>query len=105
MIAGQRLQTDYFRQCGTPADVESPIRTKTNPGPAALVPASGGAQSCKPGTATRATLSATLFGRSAFMVGPDSEMIPYTPEEFIAIGQKELAWCDVEMKKASREMG
>lgn len=39
------------------------------------------------------------------MVGPDSEMIPYTPEEFIAIGQKELAWCDVEMKKASREMG
>ena len=34
-----------------------------------------------------------------------SEMIPYTPEELIAIAQKELAWCENEMKKASRELG
>ena len=32
-------------------------------------------------------------------------MIPYTPEQLIAIANKEFAWCEVEMKKASREMG
>ena len=33
------------------------------------------------------------------------EMIPYTPEELVAIANKEFAWCDKEMLKASREMG
>ncbi len=33
------------------------------------------------------------------------EMIAYTPDELIAIANKEFAWCDVEMLKASREMG
>ncbi len=33
------------------------------------------------------------------------EMIPYTPEELIAIAEKEFAWCEEEMIKASREMG
>jgi hypothetical protein len=33
------------------------------------------------------------------------EMIPYTPEELIAIANKEFAWCDAELLKASREMG
>lgn len=32
-------------------------------------------------------------------------MIPYTPEELIAIAEKEFAWNDAEMVKASREMG
>ena len=32
-------------------------------------------------------------------------MIPYTPEELIAIAETEYAWCETEMKKASREMG
>ena len=32
-------------------------------------------------------------------------MIPYTPEELIALAEKEFAWCDREMLKASREMG
>ena len=39
------------------------------------------------------------------MVELASEMIPYTPEELIAIGWKELDWCENEMKKASRELG
>jgi uncharacterized protein (DUF885 family) len=39
------------------------------------------------------------------MVELAAEMIPYTPEELIAIGWKELAWCENEMKKASRELG
>ncbi|HTJ10596.1 MAG TPA: DUF885 family protein [Dinghuibacter sp.] len=33
------------------------------------------------------------------------EMIPYSPGELIAIANKEFAWCDREMLKASREMG
>ena len=32
-------------------------------------------------------------------------MIPYTPEELIAIANQEFAWCENEMKRASREMG
>jgi uncharacterized protein (DUF885 family) len=33
------------------------------------------------------------------------EMIPYTPEELIDIANREFAWCDKEMEKASHEMG
>ncbi len=45
------------------------------------------------------------IGRDALMLELAAEMIPYTPEELIAIGWKELAWCENEMKKASRELG
>ena len=45
------------------------------------------------------------IGREGLMVELASEMIPYTPEELIAIANKELDWCESEMKKASREMG
>ncbi len=33
------------------------------------------------------------------------EFIPYTPEDLVAIANKEFAWCDAEMLKASHEMG
>jgi len=33
------------------------------------------------------------------------EMIPYSPQELIAIAERELAWCEAEMRKAAREMG
>jgi uncharacterized protein (DUF885 family) len=33
------------------------------------------------------------------------ELIPYTPDELVAIANKEFAWCEAEMLKASREMG
>ena len=45
------------------------------------------------------------IGREALISELRSEMIPYTPEEIIAIGQKEMAWCENEMKKASRALG
>ncbi len=45
------------------------------------------------------------IGREALMADLASEMIPYTPEELIAIANKELDWCESELKKASREMG
>ena len=34
-----------------------------------------------------------------------AEMIPYSAEELIAIGEREFAWCEGEMKKAAAEMG
>lgn len=45
------------------------------------------------------------IGREALLSELQSEMIPYTPEELIAIAQKEMAWCENEMKKASRDLG
>ncbi len=33
------------------------------------------------------------------------EYIPYTPQELIAIGERELAWCDAELARAAQEMG
>lgn len=33
------------------------------------------------------------------------EMIPYTPEELIAIAEREYAWCEERMIEASRELG
>ena len=32
-------------------------------------------------------------------------MIPYTPEQLIALAENEFAWCEAEMRKASRQMG
>lgn len=45
------------------------------------------------------------IGRDGLLAELRAEMIPYTPEELIAIANKEFAWCEGEMKKAAREMG
>ncbi|HET6204627.1 MAG TPA: DUF885 family protein [Planctomycetota bacterium] len=45
------------------------------------------------------------IGREALVEDLAHEGIPYTPEELIAIGERELAACEAEMKKAAREMG
>jgi uncharacterized protein (DUF885 family) len=45
------------------------------------------------------------IGREALMSELAYEMIPYTPEELMAIANKEFEWCEAEMKKASRELG
>ena len=44
-------------------------------------------------------------GRAELIRQLKYEMIPYTPEELIDIANKEFAWCDKEMLKASHEMG
>lgn len=44
-------------------------------------------------------------GREELMRQLKFEMIPYTPEQLVLIANKELAWCDREMEKASKEMG
>ena len=44
-------------------------------------------------------------GRLGLIQDLQDEMIPYTPEELIAIAEKEFAWCEAERKKASQQMG
>jgi hypothetical protein len=44
-------------------------------------------------------------GRQGLILDLQDEFIPYTPEQLIALAEKEFAWCEVEMKKASRQMG
>lgn len=45
------------------------------------------------------------IGRDALLQELDFEMIPYSPEELIAIGEKEFAWCEAEMKRTAAKMG
>lgn len=44
-------------------------------------------------------------GREAIMNMLEYEMISYTPEELIELANREFAWCQREMIKASRELG
>lgn len=53
----------------------------------------------------RVTIIGDPIGREALLQELQYEMIPYTPEELIEIANKEFAWCEAEMKKASRELG
>lgn len=45
------------------------------------------------------------IGRTELLRQLQYEMIPYSPEELVEIANKEFAWCDAELLKASREMG
>jgi hypothetical protein len=44
-------------------------------------------------------------GDDALVESLRAAMIPYTPDELIALANKEFAWCDREMLRASEEMG
>jgi dipeptidyl aminopeptidase/acylaminoacyl peptidase/uncharacterized protein (DUF885 family) len=44
-------------------------------------------------------------GREALLADLAAEMVPYTPEELLAIAEKEFLWCEAEMKRAARDMG
>lgn len=44
-------------------------------------------------------------GREGLIFDLSEEMIPYTPEQLIALANKEFAWCEEEMRKASRALG
>ena len=57
------------------------------------------------GAANPETIIGDPIGREALMVDLQHEMIPYTPEELIALAEKELSWCQNEMTKAAAEMG
>ncbi|MEN3329309.1 MAG: hypothetical protein V7638_4116 [Acidobacteriota bacterium] len=93
---------------------EGAAQTQAGPnrGPGGGGPTGGGFQSgsqraagnpARPGDSS--DIVGDPIGREALLVELRSEMIPYTPEEIITIGEKEMAWCENAMKKASRELG
>ncbi|WP_338840960.1 DUF885 family protein [Flavobacterium ginsenosidimutans] len=45
------------------------------------------------------------IGREELIRQLQTEFMSYSPEELVAIANKEFAWCDAELLKASREMG
>ncbi|MCZ6596462.1 MAG: DUF885 family protein [Planctomycetota bacterium] len=45
------------------------------------------------------------IGRKALLVDLAYEMIPYSPEELVAIGEEQFTWCEAEMLRASNELG
>ncbi len=45
------------------------------------------------------------IGRGALELDLKHEFIPYAPEQLVAIGEAEFAWCEAEMRKAANEMG
>lgn len=45
------------------------------------------------------------IGREALLSELAFEMIPYTPEELIAIAERELAWCRAEQARAAADLG
>ena len=84
-------------------------QTVTTPGPGSPgSPGASGLSGARPNVARAGDASDIVgdpIGREALLVELRSEMIPYTPEELIAIAEKEMAWCENEMKKASRDLG
>jgi hypothetical protein len=53
----------------------------------------------------KTTVIGTPVGREALLAQLNAEMIPYSPEELIALARQQMAWCKQEMLRASREMG
>jgi uncharacterized protein (DUF885 family) len=53
----------------------------------------------------RETIIGQPIGADALRKALDHAWIPYTPAELIAIGERELAWCDEQMATATRELG
>ncbi len=45
------------------------------------------------------------IGKEMLLNELEFEMIPYSPEQLVTIANEEFAWCEAEMKKASKEMG
>ena len=53
----------------------------------------------------KTTIIGDPVGRDALMAELADNLIPYTPEELVAIAQTEYDWCMRKMLQASREMG
>lgn len=51
------------------------------------------------------TIVGDPIGREALVRDLAMAFIAYTPEELVQIAEREFAWCEGEMKKASRDMG
>jgi hypothetical protein len=53
----------------------------------------------------KTTVLGTPIGREALLRQLDDAMIPYSPEELIAMAKSQLSWCQQQMVKTSSEMG
>jgi uncharacterized protein (DUF885 family) len=53
----------------------------------------------------KTTVIGIPVGRDALLAQLSDEMIPYTPEELVAMAKEQMAWCKQQMLRASREMG
>jgi hypothetical protein len=51
------------------------------------------------------TIIGDPIGREALLTDLAYEMIPYVPEELIAIAEREWSWCEQEMLRASADLG
>lgn len=45
------------------------------------------------------------IGRDALLADLADELIDYTPEELVRLAERELAWCEAEMRRAAKDMG
>lgn len=54
---------------------------------------------------TRLNVTGDPIGREGLVSALQREMIPYTPEELMALAEKELAWGEAELRAAAAEMG
>lgn len=45
------------------------------------------------------------IGREALVNELAHEWVPYTPEELVAVGRREMAWCEAELTRAASDMG
>jgi len=45
------------------------------------------------------------IGREALLVDMKAEMLDYSPEDLLAMADREFAWCESEAKKAAKDMG
>ncbi|SHH69768.1 DUF885 family protein [Massilia sp. CF038] len=56
-------------------------------------------------SAQRLNVTGDPIGRDGLVSALQREMIPYTPEELMALAEKELAWGEAELRSAAAEMG
>jgi hypothetical protein len=66
---------------------------------------SGAAADAKPMGSNEELSGVGPAGNDALIEALRAAMIPYTPEELITLANREFAWCDKEMLRASNEMG
>jgi uncharacterized protein (DUF885 family) len=53
----------------------------------------------------KTTIIGDPIGREALLADLAAALIPYTPEQLITLAEREFAWCDAEMLRASRDLG
>jgi len=98
-VGGLRAPVAPRETAGSPAPRGAGQRGGGVAPPAAIT----GAITARPGESD--DIVGNPIGRDALISELAFEMIPYTPEELVDIANKEFAWCEKEMRKASRELG